>query len=139
MNHIQELQRKEKKNTIILLAMLVAVVAVGVACLFVGTSNMSFREALDHSTPHYPIVFDYSGLEKELAAVQKVINLYFPNLITTKEIRDDPTTKEKDPVPVMNEAGYAQMLQAFKAAGSDKIVAELQKQLDAWLAENPDW
>ena len=47
MNHIQELQRKEKKNTIILLAMLVAVVAVGVACLFVGTSNMSFREALD--------------------------------------------------------------------------------------------
>ena len=47
MNHIQELQRKQKKNTIILLAMLVAVVAVGVACLFVGTSNMSFREALD--------------------------------------------------------------------------------------------
>ena len=71
--------------------------------------------------------------------MQKVINLYFPNLITTKEIRDDPTTKEKDPVPVMNEAGYAQMLQAFKAAGSDKIVAELQRQLDAWLAENPDW
>ena len=103
------------------------------------TTLESFREALDHSTPHYPIVFDYSGLEKELAAVQKVINLYFPNLITTKEIRDDPTTKEKDPVPVMNEAGYAQMLQAFKDAGSDKIVAELQKQLDAWLAENPDW
>ena len=99
----------------------------------------SFQEVLDHSTPHYPIVFDYSGLKKELAAVQKVINLYFPNIATTKEIRDDPTTKEKDPVPVMNEAGYAQMLQAFKDAGSDKIVAELQKQLDAWLAENPDW
>ena len=47
MNHIQELQRKQKKNTIILLAMLVAVAAVGIACLFVGTSNMSFREALD--------------------------------------------------------------------------------------------
>ena len=47
MNHIQELQRKQKKNTIILLAMLVAVAVIGVACLFVGTSHMSFREALD--------------------------------------------------------------------------------------------
>ncbi|MBQ9843680.1 MAG: iron ABC transporter permease [Oscillospiraceae bacterium] len=47
MNHIQELQRKQKKNTIILLAMLAAVAVIGVACLFVGTSNMSFREALD--------------------------------------------------------------------------------------------
>ena len=47
MNHIQELQRKQKKNTIILLAMLAAVAVTGVACLFVGTSNMSFREALD--------------------------------------------------------------------------------------------
>ena len=47
MNHIQELQRKQKKNTIVLLAMLAAVAVIGIACLFVGTSNMSFREALD--------------------------------------------------------------------------------------------
>jgi hypothetical protein len=31
------------------------------------------------------------------------------------------------------------MLSDLKAAGSDKILAELQRQLDAWLAENPDW
>ena len=103
------------------------------------TTLESFQEVLDHSTLQYPIVFDYSGLKKELKAVQKVVNLYFPNLITTKEIPDNFLTPEKDPVPIMNEAGYNQMLQAFKDAGSDKIVAELQKQLDAWLAENPNW
>ena len=46
MNHIKELEKKQKRNTIVLLAMLVAVIAVGVACLFVGSSNMSFGEAL---------------------------------------------------------------------------------------------
>jgi putative aldouronate transport system substrate-binding protein len=103
------------------------------------TDLESFQAMLDRSTLQYPIVFDFSGLEKELKAVQKVINRYFPNIATTKEIRDDFFTPEKDPVPVMNEAGYDQMLQAFKDAGGDKIVAELQRQLDAWLAENPDW
>ncbi|MBQ8401497.1 MAG: hypothetical protein IJX14_06160, partial [Clostridia bacterium] len=103
------------------------------------TALESFWETLDHSTVCYPIVFDYSGLEKELASIQTVIELYFPNLIATEEIPDDPFTEVEDPVPVMDEVGYNQMLQAFKDAGSDKIVAELQRQLDAWLAENPDW
>ena len=31
------------------------------------------------------------------------------------------------------------MLAEIKAAGSDKIQAELQRQLDEWLAANPDW
>ena len=39
----------------------------------------------------------------------------------------------------MDEGGYDQMLQAFKAAGGDKIQAELQRQLDEWLKANPDW
>ena len=47
MNHIMELEKKQKRNIIVLLAMLVAVVVIGVACLFVGSSSMSFQEALD--------------------------------------------------------------------------------------------
>lgn len=39
----------------------------------------------------------------------------------------------------MTEEVYIEMLQKFKAAGSEKIQAELQRQLDEWLAENPDW
>lgn len=47
MNAINELKNKKKRNTIVILAMAVAVLVVAVACLFVGSSNMSFQEALD--------------------------------------------------------------------------------------------
>lgn len=47
MNHIKELEKKNRRNTAVIMAMLVAVIVVGVACLFVGSSNMSFGEALD--------------------------------------------------------------------------------------------
>ena len=46
MNHIRELEKKRTRNVIIIIAMLAAVLVVGIACLFVGSSNMSFREAL---------------------------------------------------------------------------------------------
>ena len=47
MNHLQELEKKNRRNTIVILAMLVAVIAISVACLFVGSSNMSFTDALN--------------------------------------------------------------------------------------------
>ena len=47
MNHIKELEKKNRRNTAVIVAMLVAVVAVGVACLFVGSSDMSFGDALN--------------------------------------------------------------------------------------------
>lgn len=47
MDHIKELEKKQKQNTFVLIAMLVAVVVIGIACLFVGSSNMSFTDALD--------------------------------------------------------------------------------------------
>lgn len=47
MNHIQELQRKNRRNTLVILAMLAAVAVLGIACLFVGSANMTFADALD--------------------------------------------------------------------------------------------
>lgn len=47
MNHIKELEKKNRKYTIVILAMLLAVIVIGVACLFVGSSDMTFRDALD--------------------------------------------------------------------------------------------
>ncbi len=47
MNSIKELEKKKRRNTVIIIAMFVAVVVAAVACLFVGSSNMSFREGLD--------------------------------------------------------------------------------------------
>lgn len=47
MNHMKELQKKNRRNTALILAMLLAVVVLAIACLFVGSSNMSFPDALD--------------------------------------------------------------------------------------------
>ncbi len=47
MNHIAELKKRNKRNMAIIIAMLVAVAVVGVACLFVGSSHMTVKEAMD--------------------------------------------------------------------------------------------
>ena len=47
MNHIKELEQKHKRNTAVITAMLASVIALSIACLFVGSSNMSFGEALE--------------------------------------------------------------------------------------------
>ena len=47
MNHLKALEQRNRRNTAVMIAMLLAVVAIGIACLFVGSSNMTFREALD--------------------------------------------------------------------------------------------
>ena len=47
MNHIKELEKRNRRNTVVILAMLAAVIVSGVGCLFVGSSNMSFPDALD--------------------------------------------------------------------------------------------
>lgn len=47
MNHIKELEKKNRKNTFVILAMLVSVIVIGAACLFVGSSDLSFANALE--------------------------------------------------------------------------------------------
>ena len=42
-----QLKKQHKKYTVVLVILLVAVVAVGVGCLFVGSSNMTFRDGLN--------------------------------------------------------------------------------------------
>ena len=39
MKHLAELEKKQRRNTVVILVMLVAVLVIGVACLFVGSSN----------------------------------------------------------------------------------------------------
>ena len=90
-------------------------------------------ETIDQALISYDIMFDFSPVEAELEAVNGFLN------------RKAPKDPDKDP-PLnfsifgnLTGAEYDQMLSDLKAAGSDKILAELQRQLDAWLAENPDW
>ena len=50
MNYRTQLQKKNQRNTAILLLMALAVVLLAVGCLFAGSSNMSFADALDALT-----------------------------------------------------------------------------------------
>ena len=47
MNSIDQLQRISKRNTFVIVAMILAVIALGIGCLFVGSSRMAFSDALD--------------------------------------------------------------------------------------------
>ena len=47
MNSMEKLKMTKRRNTAIIIAMLAAVIVVGIGCLFVGSSNMSFADALD--------------------------------------------------------------------------------------------
>ena len=47
MNHIKELEKKNRRNRIVIFVTLLAVIVISVACLFVGSSNMSFEDALN--------------------------------------------------------------------------------------------
>jgi len=47
MHHIKELEKRNRRNTVIMLAMLAAVIAAGIVCLFVGSSDMTISQALD--------------------------------------------------------------------------------------------
>jgi len=47
MHHIKELEKRNRRNTVIMLAMLAAVIAAGIVCLFVGSSDMTISQSLD--------------------------------------------------------------------------------------------
>lgn len=47
MNPIEALRVQKKRNTLLMVAMLICVIVLSIACLFAGSSNMSFRDALD--------------------------------------------------------------------------------------------
>ena len=76
------------------------------------------------SFSYCPIVFDYSDLDAELTAIGQVIGDYFRMFTNTEHYSQEY---------------YEEMLQLMEEAGIDTVITELQRQLDAWVAENPDW
>ena len=85
------------------------------------TALETYQDSVDRSVRTYPIIFDYTGFEQEVEAMEKIFEKYlriFTELTQTQ---------------------YDQMLQELKAAGSDKVLAELQRQLTQWQADHPDW
>ena len=120
-----------------------------------GKTNLeTYLECMDSVTfCYYPIIFDYSGLETEVEKYAKVLGDYCQYL--TNNVVDEDEDGNKLPyrthkkvingvehekrIPRMDREAYDKMLQELSDAGGEKIIAELQRQLDAWLANNPDW
>ncbi len=99
----------------------------------------AYREALDSVTyVRCPVTFDFSGFEQELTQLGVVYGNFVYMLFKTKT-QIIKQGEELFAQPRMHEKNYDRMLQLMKDAGSDKILAALQAQLDAWLKENPDW
>ena len=83
------------------------------------------------------LIFDFTGFEAELDQIYQICDYYFLFITNDKEIKDDERTEDIDESrPRMTKELYEQMLKELKAAGSDKILAELQRQLSEWQAQN---
>ncbi len=94
-----------------------------------GKSRLkTYRDVMDNvGFCYFPIIFDYTDFAKELVTIRNIFEEYFPDYLKIEG--EDRMTEER----------YNEMLQKLKEAGSEKIQAELQRQLDEWLAANPDW
>lgn len=72
-------------------------------------------------SPYFGFNFDTTNMKNEISAITNVYNQYIPGLICGSL---DPATT----IPKLNKA--------LKDAGIDRIIAEKQKQLDAWIRAN---
>lgn len=85
-----------------------------------AAANLAFEEAAVKS-PVFGFSFDTANVTGEAGAISNVLQQYLAGLLTG----------ELDPdewIPVLNDE--------LKAAGIDAVLAEAQKQVDAWVAEN---
>jgi len=116
---------------------------------FNGYTILSNKESLERTRDHldqvedinYPIVFDYTGFENELDEIGKILGKYYAIFFNNEPIYDGKEDDDEPKVlePAMDAVRYDSMLQELDDAGAGKLQAELQRQLDEWLAANPDW
>ena len=97
----------------------------------------SFPAMLEHSVIRYPLSraygFDTSTVDEEIKAVNKLLG------VKEDDAEDDGQPDSVWEFTTSDPEAYDELLRKIKDAGGDRILAELQRQLDAWLADNPDW
>ena len=73
MNTLKEIEKKSRKNRITVIAMAIAVLLMGVVCLFVGSSNMTLSQGvqalLGQGTPAYSRIIWNIRIPRVLAAI----------------------------------------------------------------------
>ena len=94
---------------------------VGMGADFRQISEQHTKEA--PMSKYYGLVIDTTSISNELTAIQAVIAKYGVALTSGTVDPDDPV------------AGIDAFNAALKDAGVDTVIAEYQRQLDAWLAQ----
>ena len=85
----------------------------------------SYKADLAGATVSYcPIVFELSELDPELSAMTEVLRTYYPMFGHPERYSDE---------------FFQRMLRDLNDAGMQTVITELQRQLDAWIAEHPNW
>ena len=81
----------------------------------------TFKEFNDESVaaPSFGFNFDITPVATEVATFQNILNEFGPAINTGSVDPDDYIPK---------------LLEKMKAAGSDKVIKEMQKQIDEWKA-----
>ena len=88
-----------------------------------SVESLAWEDEQNHNAPASPAMgftFDATNVRTQLTAVNNVIQQYLPGICCGSV---DPDT------------AIAEFSKAFAEAGGEEINAEIQKQLDAWLAE----
>jgi len=93
-----------------------------------GKTKLETHREMAESASYFdfPIVFDFSELTEELEEMGYALGKYLQN----GNISEIGSLPEED---------YVKLVQEVKSDGGDKIIAALQRQLDEWLAEHPEW
>jgi hypothetical protein len=87
-----------------------------------GMSRLeTYQSSVEQSQIWAPVTFNWSQMGAERAQIEKIL-------------RDDLQY-----LPYVSDTTYERLLEKVRDAGGDRIKRELQRQLDEWFAENPEW
>ena len=81
----------------------------------------TYQSSVEQSQIWAPVTFNWSQMRTERAQIEKILRDYLQYL------------------PYVSDTTYERLLERVRDAGGDRIKRELQRQLDEWFAENPEW
>ena len=119
MSHIELLQKQEKRNCTVILIIAIVTVFMSVVCLFVGSSNMTLKEAafalFGKGTPAQIRIIQNIRLPRVLAAVIAGAGLSISGLIMQTTLNNPMASPS--PLGVSNAAVFGANLSIIAFAG----------------------
>lgn len=119
MNHINEIKKRNRRNIIVIFAMLAAVIALAIVCVFVGSSNMPLQQGLralffQGSAAHNRIIW-YIRIPRVFAAIIAGTGLSVAGLVMQTTLNN--TMASPSTLGVSNAAVFGANLSIIAFAG----------------------